>query len=362
MPAAAREGRAFAGRAAAGYAAAVLDLSWRLLRPLLFSLDAERAHRLVLGGLGALPRLSGALLGALAGPPAASLACRLGPLALAGPVGLAAGLDKDGEAITVWPSLGFGFVEIGTVTAHPQPGNPRPRLFRLPAERALINRMGFNNEGSEALALRLRRLRESDRWPAVPVGANIGKSKITPLEEAPDDYVTSVRRLRPWVDYLTVNVSSPNTPGLRDLLQVEALSRLLGAVVPEAGDRPVFLKLSPDSAGEDLAAIVEVAAGAGVAGLIATNTTITRPGDTGRTGEAGGLSGAPLWPLARERIREVLALSAGRLPVIGVGGIERAEQAAELLALGCAAVQLYTGLIFHGPGLVRRINRDLART
>ena len=337
----------------------MLDLSWRLLRPLLFSLDAETAHRLTLGALGAAPRLAAGLLSALAGAPSPALARRLGPLTLASPVGLAAGLDKDGEAIEVWPALGFGFVEIGTVTALPQPGNPRPRLFRLRPERALINRMGFNNHGSEALAARLRRLRESGRWPSVPVGANIGKSKVTPLEEAPGDYALSVNRLRPFVDYLTVNVSSPNTPGLRDLIQAEALRGLLAAVVPAAGEVPVFVKLSPDSAPEDLAAAVEVAVDQGCAGIIATNTTNSRPGETGRLGETGGLSGAPLWPLALQRITEVLQVAAGRLPVIGVGGIERPEQARELLDAGCAAVQVYSSLIFQGPGLVGRLNRGL---
>ena len=334
----------------------MLDLAWRLLRPLLFSLDAERAHRLVVGGLGAAPRLSAAVLRGLTGGPSPSQARRIGPLAVGGPVGLAAGLDKDGEAVEVWPALGFGFVEIGTVTALPQPGNPRPRLFRLRPERALINRMGFNNHGSEALAARLRRLREAGRWPSVPVGANLGKSKVTPLDEAPADYVTSVNRLKPFVDYLTVNVSSPNTPGLRDLIQAPALRALLGAVVPAAGALPVFVKLSPDSAPEDLAAAVEVAIEQGCAGIIATNTTSTRPGETGRLGEAGGLSGAPLWPLARGRIGEVLAVTAGRVPVIGVGGVERPEQVAELLAAGCAAIQVYSSLIFHGPGLVRRLS------
>lgn len=344
----------------AGYARIVLDLSWRLLRPLLFTLDPERAHHLVLGGLGSAPGLAAALLRLLAGAPPPTLARKVAGLALAGPVGLAAGLDKDGIAVRAWPALGFGFVEVGTVTAHPQPGNPSPRLFRLPGERALINRMGFNNAGSAAMAERLRRLRESGHWPEVPVGANIGKSKITPLEEAADDYALSTERLKPWVDYLTVNISSPNTPGLRDLQSTEALRRLLGRVVPAAAPCPVLLKLSPDLADEDLAAAVEEAVEAGVSGIIATNTTITRPDQTGRTGEAGGLSGAPLWPLARGKVLDTLRHSAGRLPVIGVGGLETAAQVQELLDAGCAAVQLYTSLIYQGPGLIHRLNRALA--
>ncbi len=340
----------------------LLDSSWTLLRPLMFQLDPERAHRLTLGTLAAMPGPARLALGGAAGAPPPGLACRLGPLQLAGPVGLAAGLDKDGEATTVWPALGFGFIELGTVTALPQPGNPQPRLFRLQPERALINRMGFNNHGSEALAARLRKLRQADRWPSVPVGCNIGKSKVTPLDDdaVADDYRTSLRRLRDVADYITVNVSSPNTPGLRSLQAVEPLRKLVGTVMPEAGDLPVFVKLAPDFEPELLVDVVEAIIAEGATGIIATNTTISRPGDTGRLDEAGGLSGAPLWPLARSRVQIILDAVAGRVPVVGVGGIERADQAAELLAAGCAAVQLYTGLIFQGPGLVQRINRGLA--
>jgi len=341
----------------------LLDLAWRLSRPLLFSLDAERAHRRVLGTLAATGALAGPVLGALAGPPPAALACRLGPLHLPGPVGLAAGLDKDGEATTIWPALGFGFVELGTVTAHPQPGNPAPRLFRLVPERGLINRMGFNNKGSEALGRRLRALREAGRWPAVPVGCNIGKSKITPLDDeaVAADYLASVARLRDVADYLAVNVSSPNTPGLRSLQAVEPLRRLVEVIVPAAGKVPVLVKLAPDFEPEALAEVVEAVVQSGAAGIIATNTTLSRPGTTGRLDQAGGLSGAPLWPLARSRIETVIQTVAGRIPVVGVGGVASAAQVRELLDLGCAAVQLYSGLIFEGPGLVHRIHQDLVR-
>lgn len=338
----------------------MLDFTWRLARPLLFSLDAERAHRLVLGTLARAPRLCAALIRPLVGVSDPAMARDVGGLRLAGPVGLAAGLDKDGECVELWPALGFGFVEVGTVTAHPQPGNPRPRLFRLPEERALINRMGFNNLGSEALARRLRALRESGRWPAVPVGANIGKSKVTPLDESAQDYLISVERLRGVADYLTVNVSSPNTPGLRDLQHADQLRRLLDQVVPAAARTPVFVKLSPDSAPEDLALAVDAAIQAGCAGIIAVNTTRSRPGATGRLGEEGGLSGAPLWPLARERIATAIDAASGRVPIIGVGGLSEAHQVRELLDLGCAAVQLYTSFIFEGPGVVRRLHRALA--
>ena len=338
----------------------LLDLLWMLSRPFLFSLDAERAHRLVVGSMGSAPRLSRQILSTLAGPPAASQAVQLGPLTLAGPLGLAAGLDKDGEAIEVWPALGFGFIEIGTVTAHAQVGNAQPRLFRLKEEGGLINRMGFNNHGSESLAGAMRALRASGRWPGVPVGANIGKSKITPLEDAVEDYLISLRRLDGLVEYFTVNVSSPNTPGLRQLQSAERLKALLGAVVP-AASVPVMVKFSPDLSDEDLAAAVEVAIESGCCAIIATNTTNSRPDNTGRTGESGGLSGAPLWPLSRQRIGQILDIAGGRIPVIGVGGIRSPEQAAELLALGCTAVQLYSGIIFEGPGLINRINKGLPR-
>jgi dihydroorotate dehydrogenase len=334
------------------------DVAWPLVRGALFRMDAERAHELTLRLLeraGPLGWLAGGLSG---GPPHASLRREVAGIPFAGPVGLAAGLDKDGRAISFWPRLGFGFVEVGTVTAHPQPGNERPRLFRYPAEAAILNRMGFNNEGSQALALRLRALREAGRWPAVPVGANIGKSKITSLEEAPSDYATSVSRLRGLVDWFTVNVSSPNTPGLRDLQTSEQLGRLLGPVLEAAAGTPVFLKLAPDLADEDLVAAVARARGEGVSGLVATNTTLSR--DRFDPKEAGGLSGRPLWPLARQKIEKVLQAASG-LPVVGVGGIERAEQVSELLSLGCAAVQLYSALIFQGPGLVSRLNRELER-
>lgn len=336
----------------------MLDLGWPITRRLLFALDAERAHELVSGAVAAAPALLGALARLTMGPPPPSLAREVGGLRFAGPVGLAAGLDKDGRAIRFWPSLGFGFVEVGTVTAHPQPGNDRPRLFRLPEDRALVNRMGFNNRGSEALAATARALREGGRWPAVPVGANVGKSKVTPVEDAHEDYATSVRRLAGLFDWFTVNVSSPNTPGLRDLQDAALLGRLLPRVVAEAKGTPVFLKLAPDLGDEAIVSAVELARAEGVAGIVATNTTIRRDGLQRDPGEAGGLSGRPLWPLARDRIRVVLQ-AAGPLPVIGVGGVERAEQVRELLTAGCAAVQLYTALIYDGPGLPARLHREL---
>lgn len=338
----------------------MLDLLYPAIRPALFSLDAERAHELTLGALGAAPSAWAALAQATVDRPAASLRRQVAGLTLAGPVGLAAGLDKDGVAIPFWAALGFGFVEVGTVTAHPQPGNPRPRLFRLPEQRALINRMGFNNHGSEALAGRLRKLREAGRWPAVPVGANLGKSKVTALEDATADYVLSAQRLAGLADYFTVNVSSPNTPGLRTLQDRAVLERLLPAVREAAKGAPVFLKLAPDLADEALDDLVALAAEVGVAGVIATNTTIRRDMLPSDPHQDGGLSGRPLAPIARHAIATVLRAASGRLPVIGVGGIETADQVRELLEAGCAAVQLYSSFIYEGPGLPGRLHRALA--
>ncbi|MEC7987114.1 MAG: quinone-dependent dihydroorotate dehydrogenase [Myxococcota bacterium] len=330
---------------------------WSILRPVLFRLDAEKAHRLTLGQLSRFPRLSATVLGKA--PVYPQLKRTMAGLPIASPIGLAAGLDKDGEAISVWPNLGFGFIEVGTVTAHPQKGNPQPRLFRLPQEKALINRMGFNNHGSEHLAQTLRNLHESNRWPTIPVGANIGKSKITPLEEAPWDYKVSTERLQPFVDYFTVNVSSPNTPGLRTLQSADKLKLILEPVMREAKGKPVFVKFAPDMHAADLCEAIDATIDMGCSGIIATNTTNTRPQNTDRLQESGGLSGAPLWSLAQQQIQIVLNHVAQRVPVIGVGGVDSADKAQLLLDMGCAAVQLYTALIYRGPTLIRNMNRKL---
>jgi dihydroorotate dehydrogenase len=332
----------------------VLDLAWPLVRPLLFALDAERAHEWTLRALEAAPGLLSAVADMTMGLPNRPRP-GFGNVMLRGPIGLAAGLDKDGRALPFWPHLGFGFVELGTVTLHPQPGNPHPRLFRLPGERALVNRMGFNNAGSEALATRLRGLREKHRWPAVPVGANIGRSKVTRNDEAVGDYVGSTRHLAGLVDWFTVNVSSPNTPGLRALQDSESLRALLPAVVEAAAGAPVLLKVAPDLEDDGIGAAIDIAVESGIAGIVATNTTIRRDVLAADPDEAGGLSGAPLWAIARPKIQAALAAAHGRLPVIGVGGIDAPEQVRDLLDAGCAAVQLYTGLIFRGPGLPTRL-------
>lgn len=331
---------------------------WSMVRPLLFQLDAETAHALTLRLLAGQPQLLGRILGALQGR--RRLPTRVGGLTWSSPVGLAAGLDKDGVALPFWEHLGFGSVEIGTVTAHPQLGNPLPRLHRLVQDRAVINRMGFNNHGSEAMATTLQRFKDRGTWPGVPVGVNLGKSKITPLDRAVDDYLISLDRLLPFADWITINVSSPNTPGLRDLQQATQLRALLEPILARAGGTPVWLKLSPDLADADLDDAVNTAIEAGVAGLIATNTTLGRGGLSQPTELQGGLSGAPLWPIALDRIRRVLATTAGRVPIIGVGGVHGAEQVRTLLDAGCQGVQLYTGLIYEGPRLPTKITAGLA--
>jgi dihydroorotate dehydrogenase len=270
-----------------------------------------------------------------------------------GPVGLAAGMDKDGRALRAWPAFGFGFVEVGTVTWHAQPGNPRPRLYRLPASEAVINRMGFNNGGAEALADRLRALGPL----RVPLGVSIGKSKVTPVEEAVDDYRQSLRVLAPYADYFAVNVSSPNTPGLRGLQDKAALGTLLSALDTTV---PVLVKIAPDLTDAAIGDVLAVCEEHGVAGLIATNTTLSRTGlaaeDAAVGEQSGGLSGRPLTARALEVVTLVAKETAGTLPIIGVGGLHTPDDATRMLDAGASLVQLYTGFIYRGPGLVRQIN------
>jgi dihydroorotate dehydrogenase len=315
--------------------------------------DPEAAHEWTLRRLAALSRRPVALAALR------RLYGRAAPRTVFGvdfpsPVGLAAGMDKDGRALPAWPALGFGFVEVGTVTRHPQPGNPKPRLFRATASRAIVNRMGFNNAGADALAHRLRGLERT-----VPLGISLGKSKVTPLEDAVEDYLYSLRALRPYADYVAVNVSSPNTPGLRALQDRAALDALLAALRAEAGGTPILVKVAPDLTDHALGELIEVCTERGVAGLIATNTTLSRDGladaDAALTAEAGGLSGRPL----TERAREVVTFIAKRteLPVIGVGGILTVDDALRLFDAGASLVQLYTGLVYAGPRLVRAISR-----
>ena len=326
----------------------------RLIRPLLFSLDAENAHHLTLEMLRGASRFDLALrmLRYFQPPPRPKT---LFGLNFPNPVGLAAGLDKNGVALPAWAALGFGFIEIGTVTAKAQPGNPEPRISRLPKQRALINRLGFNNDGADAIAERLRKLRGSGRWPTVPVGINIGKSRATPLEKAADDYLYSFRLLRDFADYITLNVSSPNTPELRDLQEPTALSALLRAIGKEPGAamKPLLIKISPDVSPVQLEAILKVCAENSVAGIIATNTTLDHSSIPAELEEEGGLSGAPLCKKATALVRDIVTKAA--IPVIASGGICDAESALEKFQAGAELVQLYTGFVYRGPRLLREI-------
>jgi len=324
------------------------------VRPLLFSLDPETAHHVTMRLLRGASHFDVALRALRLLRPL-SKPTTLFDLTFPNPIGLAAGLDKNGVALSAWAALGFGFVEIGTVTAKAQPGNPKPRIFRLPGQQALINRLGFNNEGADAIAHRLAALRESGRWPAVPVGINIGKSKATPLDQATDDYLYSFRLLREFADYMTLNISSPNTPGLRELQEPGKLSELLHAIGNEAGTapKPLVVKISPDLSGGELKAILAVCDENGVSGIIATNTTLDHSSIGPQLDQAGGLSGAPLREKSTACVREIAARST--IPIIASGGICDAESAHEKFQAGAQLIQLYTGLVYRGPQLLREI-------
>jgi dihydroorotate dehydrogenase len=326
----------------------------RFVRPLLFSLDAETAHQLTMRLLGSASHFDIALRALRSFQPSSNPKT-LFDLNFPNPVGLAAGLDKNGVALPVWAALGFGFIEIGTVTAKPQAGNPRPRIFRLPEQYALINRLGFNNDGANAIAQRLQALRESQRWPAVPVGINIGKSRATPLEDAIGDYLYSFRLLRDFADYVTLNVSSPNTPGLRELQEPQKLSELLRAMGNEAGatPKPLVVKISPDILSTELKPILSVCEEQQVAGIIATNTTLDHSSIPRQLDQEGGLSGAPLREKSTALIREIAARTT--IPVIASGGISDAESAREKFQAGAQLIQVYTGLVYRGPRLLREI-------
>lgn len=340
--------------------------------------DAEQLSQLTLAALqqAALrrhwPLVQGALagLGAELARPDPRLEQSLFGCRFTNPVGLAAGFDKNGVAAAIWHLFGFGFAELGTITWHPQPGNPRPRLFRLAAERAALNRMGFNNQGAQACRrlLERQRLQAPGQRPAV-LGINLGKSKITSLEQAPDDYAASLELLAPLADYAVINVSSPNTPGLRDLQDEVLLRRLVERLRRLPGCPPLLVKIAPDLEDDAIDAIARLAYQEGLAGVIAVNTSLDRLGfserrlaQTGRTlaEEAGGLSGAPLRPRALEVLRRLRATAGPALPLIGVGGIDSAEAAWERITAGASLVQLYTGWIYAGPTLVPAILEGLA--
>ncbi|MBD2085212.1 quinone-dependent dihydroorotate dehydrogenase [Trichocoleus sp. ST-U3] len=366
-----------------------MDIYQLAIRPALFSglkADPEWLHQQTL-------HLFSALAGLPSHPPKswivaqlqqsyakrdARLEQTLWKLKFPNPVGLAAGFDKDGVAAGIWPSLGFGFAELGTVTLHAQPGNPRPRLFRLPMDKAALNRMGFNNQGAAAMAQRLEswsgklKAENSNLQPStfnIPLGINLGKSKITSLEAAAADYLGSFRLLKDLGDYFVVNVSSPNTPGLRSLQSSDQLSLILDALQQEnQGQKPLLVKIAPDLEWEAIASVIELAKNYQLAGIIATNTTIRRDhlktqilSPTGKpvSEEAGGISGAPLRERSTEVIRFIFTQTQGQLPIIGVGGIFTAQDAWEKIAAGASLIQVYTGWIYEGPWMVRRILEGL---
>ncbi len=327
----------------------------------LFLIDPERIHHLSFRAIRvatALP-LVGPLIARVLSSRDPVLRTRVFGVDFPAPLGLAAGFDKNAEGVAAWGPMGFGFAEVGTVTGRAQPGNPAPRLFRLPADRALVNRMGFNNEGADAAAVRLRA-----RRGGVPIGINIGKTKAVPVDEAADDYRYSAALLAPLADFLIVNVSSPNTPGLRDLQAVDSLRPLLQTVL-DVAQTPVLVKIAPDLADADVDAVADLAVELGLAGIVATNTTVSRAGlatpaaEVERIG-AGGLSGAPVADRSLEVLRRLHARVGDRLVIVSVGGIFSAEQAWQRITAGASLLQGYTGFIYGGPFWMRRIHRGLA--
>ncbi|HWW00518.1 MAG TPA: quinone-dependent dihydroorotate dehydrogenase [Candidatus Acidoferrum sp.] len=354
-----------------------------LLRPALFTQNPEQIHNRTMQALAWAGRRKavGDVVESFLGAP--ELPIEVFGLRFPNPVGLAAGMDKHAEALPAWAALGFGFTELGAVTWHAQPGNPAPRVFRAISDEAIINRMGFNNPGAEAVAQTLTEWRQAGRWPNHPVGMNLGKSKITPLDRAAEDYANSLRVLLPHLDFFVVNVSSPNTPNLRELQDKAALDEILAALQevqssewqaeaaphatrntqhssPTRLPKPILVKISPDISFEAMDQILELVEPRQLAGIIATNTTITRP-ETSEPklqrvySESGGLSGRPLRQRSTEVIRQLYRRTSGKLPIIGVGGIFDAQDAWEKLAAGASLLQVYTGLVYEGPRMARTI-------
>ncbi|TYP97835.1 dihydroorotate oxidase A [Sphingobacterium allocomposti] len=330
-------------------------------------MDPETAHHQVTGGLRKFNRIWGAkpLLKSIYTVDDPRLKKEVFGLTFKNPVGLAAGFDKNAEYIEDMAGLGFGFIEIGTVTPRPQPGNDKPRMFRLVPDEGLINRMGFNNQGADVAAGRLKKLKERKD---IIIGGNIGKNKTTPNEEAVNDYIYCFNALFDYVDYFVVNVSSPNTPGLRDLQEKEPLKKILNTLQDlnhtKYTQKPILLKIAPDLTESQLDDIVEIVTGTGIAGVIATNTTISREGlksDPSLVSEAGGVSGKPLTDRSTEVIRYLATRSNGAFPIIGVGGIHSAADAIGKLNAGASLVQLYTGFIYEGPALVSRICKGILK-
>jgi dihydroorotate dehydrogenase len=356
-------------------------VSWiyrRVIRPALFAQDSEKIHDRTLRALGCASRrrLLTSIVNTIYGAP--ELPVEVFGLKFPNPVGLAAGMDKLAQAVPVWPALGYGFSELGGVTWHPQPGNPRPRIARAIKDEAVVNSMGFNNPGAEAIAAALARWKEKGLWPAHPVGINLGKSKITAIADAAGDYANSFQLLRSHADFFVVNVSSPNTPNLRQLQDKSALDEILAALQeiqnPRASSdvatspphRPILVKVAPDLSFDALDEILELVGSRQIAGIVATNTTITRPDTTDPRlkqvyAAPGGLSGRPLRARSTEVVRHLYQQTRGTLPIIGVGGIFTAADAWEKITAGASLIQIYTGMIYEGPSIAKTIVRGLTQ-
>ncbi|QIH33628.1 MULTISPECIES: quinone-dependent dihydroorotate dehydrogenase [Sphingobacterium] len=341
---------------------------YKLVKPIFFTMNPEMAHHKVTSGLNVFSKIWGAkqLLNAIFTVEDPRLEREVFGLKFKNPVGLAAGFDKNAEYISDMTNLGFGFIEIGTVTPKPQPGNDKPRMFRLVPDEALINRMGFNNQGADVAANRLKNLKDRK---GLLIGGNIGKNKVTPNEEAVNDYIYCFNALFDYVDYFVVNVSSPNTPGLRDLQEKEPLKNILNTLQDlnkaKPAPKPILLKIAPDLTDSQLDDIVEIVMETQIAGVIATNTTISREGLKSQqelTQEAGGVSGRPLTKRSTEVIRYLSEKSNKAFPIIGVGGIHSAKDAIEKLDAGASLVQVYTGFIYEGPGLIANICKGILQT
>lgn len=340
-----------------------------LIRPVLFRLDPEKAHDFGVTFLDYLGRLGGLcnIMEAF-NQPARTVPVELFGVSFPNRVGLAAGMDKNGRFWRAASALGFGHVEIGTVTAQKQPGNDRPRVFRFPEEAALINRMGFNNDGSEEIAARLKALKINKR-KRIPIGINIGKSRVTPLDEAVEDYLKSFHRLAPFADYISLNVSSPNTPDLRKLQSRERLDELLGSLASANESRsrklgskpvPILLKIAPDLSFREIDSILELIEAHMLSGIIATNTTLSRPPELANQKQSGGLSGKPLHQKSLKIVKYISLSTNGRLPVIGIGGIDSAETAGAMVDAGAHLIQIYTGMIYRGPFLAAQLAKALS--
>lgn len=339
----------------------------KIVRPLLFRQDSEIAHNKAVNLLARVSRSSFALGAVKSIYAAPALQTEVFGLKFPNPVGLAAGMDKHAAAVPGWAALGFGFAELGGVTWHAQPGNTKPRMFRAIADEGVINRMGFNNSGAQAVAQKLSEWKKSGHWPSHPVGINLGKSKITPLENAAEDYASSFRVLRDIADFFVVNVSSPNTPNLRQLQDKSALDEIFAALQEVQSSKfkvqspkPILVKVAPDLSFDALDEILELVGPRNIAGIVATNTTIARPqtNDEGLQkiyAETGGLSGRPLRARSTEIIRHLFKQTNGKLPIIGVGGIFDADDAWEKITAGACLVQVYTGMVYEGPAIAKKI-------